>query len=48
MRDRANWEAWKAGRKPKEVAMSDYLAKVKQAAEAPLSLLCYFVTPCSM
>ncbi|CAL9073930.1 unnamed protein product [Musa acuminata var. zebrina] len=34
MRDRANWEAWKAGRKPKEVAMSDYLAKVKQLLEA--------------
>ncbi|CAL9063242.1 unnamed protein product [Musa acuminata subsp. burmannicoides] len=34
MRDRANWEAWKAGRKPKEEAMSDYLTKVKQLLEA--------------
>ncbi|CAL9073940.1 unnamed protein product [Musa acuminata var. zebrina] len=45
MRDRANWEAWKAGRKPKEVAMSDYLAKVKQIFEAKaliaFMLLCH-------
>ncbi|CAL9758850.1 unnamed protein product [Musa acuminata subsp. burmannicoides] len=34
MRDRAKWEAWKAGRKPKEEAMSDYLTKVKQLLEA--------------
>ncbi|CAL9073912.1 unnamed protein product [Musa acuminata var. zebrina] len=41
MRDRANWEAWKAGRKPKEVAMSDYLAKVKQLLEATTPSLAY-------
>ncbi|CAL9073914.1 unnamed protein product, partial [Musa acuminata var. zebrina] len=33
MRD-INWEAWKAGSKPKEEAMSDYLTKVKQLLEA--------------
>ncbi|CAD5190086.1 unnamed protein product [Musa acuminata subsp. malaccensis] len=27
--DRAKWDAWKVGRKSKEVAMSDYITKVK-------------------